>query len=688
MIGIREIELLKNIIPRNMNLEDISKKMQLSERSIRYKIKSLNEYFSDSNLNVYVALENNNITLQGDISNLKENEALSKLNSYVYSPQERLIILENMVLFNRKKLEFEEYQKVVNISESTLKKDWKIIRNNFKKLGINIINKKYFTRLDGKETEIRNSMLNNIVKYKINGSRINLTDGVIGNIIDEYFEESIFDEIEQVLKLISKKLGIIPTDEAFCIIKYALAICLERGDTNTLLESDLKNVEFLKNTTEYKTIEEPLKIFMKNKNVYNSESEIVNLTEYFLGSHSYNIKYSFYHNWIHIEGIVLKIIENVGKKINMNLENDKELFEGILNHIKPTIYRIKKGIALENSLKREIIETSPALFGILKESIFPLQEFIKAEIDDNELAYLTVFFKLAIERNSIEEIPRIIITCHFGYGISKILEAQLKNKFNVIVVKTIPLHELTDNLIKEEKIDAIITTTELENFKLDIPVGIISPLLGTKDIKKLKDMGLKEITIDDYYERVLTIIKNNCVIKDENNLKKELEILFNNKFLKQHEMLKNKFSEFIFKDNVAVVNKVENFKEALEIIGDKLIKKGSIKSEYLKNCIDIFEEQGPYMIIGKNTILPHAGNFENVLSTDYGILKLKQPIKLEYQEYKFDITNVILLASEDGQNHRNSLLDLKQMIDKENFEMFLSQCNTEEEILEFLKNKK
>ena len=329
MIGIKEENLLKEIALKNRTLEELSKNLNLSERSVRYKIKNLNEYFKQEKIAIEIILKKNFVEFIGDLKLLEERSIFPKFNPYIYTQEERLEILINFLLFTEEKFYWENYQNLVDISESTFKKDWKLLREEFYKLDINIINRKYFTVLEATEDKIRNYMLKNIVKYKINSNNLNLTDKAINKIIDSYFSTVDFKGLKNLLKQISKKLNIIVSDDAFNIMKYTLALTLKRMDKTPFKKENIKNVEFLRNTEEYKIIKKVMEKYKEEFKNYIYDFEILNLTEYFLGSHSYNFKYSFYENWIHIETIVDKIIEGVEKELNVDFEKDAELFQNL-----------------------------------------------------------------------------------------------------------------------------------------------------------------------------------------------------------------------------------------------------------------------------------------------------------------------------------------------------------------------
>lgn len=101
MIGIKEENLLKEISIKPRTLEELSKLMNLSERSIRYKIKDLNDFLKDEKIEIEVILKKNIVEMIGDL-NLLDKITFSKFNSYIFSQDERLEVLTNMLFFSEK----------------------------------------------------------------------------------------------------------------------------------------------------------------------------------------------------------------------------------------------------------------------------------------------------------------------------------------------------------------------------------------------------------------------------------------------------------------------------------------------------------------------------------------------------------------------------------------------------------
>lgn len=397
MINLKDEILLKEIAFTPKTLIELSNLINISERSIRYKITNLKNYFKDNKLELDIILKNGKVQLVGNLKELENQNFFSKYSTYIFSQEERIEILTATLYFCESKFNAENFLELVDISESTLKKDWKILKNRLEMDNLKILNRKYFTKIEGEEDKIRNNMLITIINHKITPKKILLKNKIIESIVENYFSDMDFSLLEKLLYDFSKKLNIVMSDEAFNIIKYNLGIILKRIQKNNFIHS-IKNEEFFKSTEEYREIKNILTIFNPIFFKEKYQKEIANITELLIGSHSYNFKYSFYENWIHMDSIIYKLISKVSKELKIDFKKDSELFEGILNHIKPMIYRIKKGIRLENTITSEIKNEFPNILIALKNNIYVLEEYTGIKIDDNELSYLCLFFGIA-EKN-------------------------------------------------------------------------------------------------------------------------------------------------------------------------------------------------------------------------------------------------------------------------------------------------
>ena len=79
----------------------------------------------------------------------------------------------------------------------------------------------------------------------------------------------------------------------------------------------------------------------KNFEILFTENEKLQIADFLTGLFSYSYNTSIFDVWIKINIFIKEIIKNVGGKLKINLEDDVWLLEGLMNHIKPAIYRIR-----------------------------------------------------------------------------------------------------------------------------------------------------------------------------------------------------------------------------------------------------------------------------------------------------------------------------------------------------------
>lgn len=78
---------------------------------------------------------------------------------------------------------------------------------------------------------------------------------------------------------------------------------------NNLTLEKFTESEFIKSTYDFEIVKSNIFILENNENIKMNELEIVKITEFLLGAHTYNFKYSFYENWIYIEKMADDLIK-------------------------------------------------------------------------------------------------------------------------------------------------------------------------------------------------------------------------------------------------------------------------------------------------------------------------------------------------------------------------------------------
>ena len=586
MLNKRCIEIIEYLRENNysFSLKEIAEKFNISERSIRYDIENINYYLSKFNLNEIEKLSKGIYVLKEDDNKIQELLKSMAQRFYIFTSDERKeYIEEKFLFFDMNKLI--DLADTLDISMSTIKIDLKEVKIFFIENGLNLnFYSKQGIVLEGNEEKIRMLQLRFLNKYlmidsenelrlKNKNSKTYLKDIIFAD-FKLIFEDINLKNIYKFVKRIEKKLDITISDEAFSILRLYIALMLNRIKNNKKIVGRKINKKFLMETKEFEIISRELEFLEEYTKIKIEEDEILLLTELFLGAHSYNFNSSFFENWIELEILINKLIRDISDVLQINLTQDKALIDGLLNHLKPAYYRIRNDIKFDNKISDEI----QVLYGELYEKVKKvskkyLERYIGKDIPEEEIAFLTIHFKTAIDRkvNSQRKTKNIIIVCGLGYGSSKLLAQKLLERYDVNIIATLPYHKFLE-IEDYDEIDFIITTLEIEE-KLDysFPIIKVHPILTKEDKILLESYGLSEIQRKISLKQMMNVIGEEAKIINEKELIKKLKNILKYRYIDDLEEGKiYTLSDLLPIENINIVERVKDWREAIITSGEAL----------------------------------------------------------------------------------------------------------------------
>ncbi|WP_319370105.1 BglG family transcription antiterminator [uncultured Ilyobacter sp.] len=695
MLNKRSVEILMNLlyIDPVISLERLSAKYDLSKRSIRYDIDNINFFLKVNGFNELKKCSKGTYQLDESIKNFSEIKKLIKNKYYIFSPSERLDYIKANFYFMKEPLKLNSLEKELSVSNSTVRVDLNEVKAYFEKadLKIDYQPKRGFI-LSGDEETLRKSALKFLLKYiKVSGTEITYkedlfptlgTDLIFSKIL-QYFENISVREVANFIKKTTLSLKISMSDEADNTLKlYMLYLIRRVGDFN-VLKGRRENEVFLSKTKEYKVIGAIIKKFETIFCISINNSELLFLTELFLGSHSYNFNTSFFKHWVEMEFLVKKIIKDVGEVLGTNLSDDIVLYKGILNHLKPSLYRIKNEITLENKVSEEIEELYSDYFNAVKRSCQKyLEPHIGKSIPDEEIGYLTVHFKIALDKISSLNPPKnVLLVCSFGYGTSKLLAKQLNDEFNINILKILPYNEFVD-MQHYSNIDLIVTTLNMKEKTNNIPIVELGPFISEENKRELIKLGVQrkdkknsEVSVS----KILKVISSYKKHQDEEKLIDNLREIIPVNIVDDRVNLKS-LSSFLSVRNILFKESYPHWTDAVREAGRLLEDQNCTSSLYTQEMIEVIRKNGSYMVMEDSIAIPHANNNDSVYKTGFAMLYLKEPV--EFPEGKM-VNLIIPFSSLDKQEHSKALTDIIELIDK-SFLEYLGKCSDGEEVLKFI----
>ena len=605
------------------------------------------------------------------MENIKEKE-------YFLSENERVNILSYEIFLSKNEFILQYFTEKYNLSKTTVRYSLKELNKIISEYGLVIdMNNNRGYKIIGSEINIRKYIINILREYIKNTKEKKIEYDPLKKIIQKFYKKSRIEESKSTINKILDYTGKTISDEAFETLQLFLFISVIRNKNGHEIEEDVENEIFLSKTKEFSKIRE---ILEKIENI--KEKDIHYFVDFFLGSYSYNLEYSYFLNWILIESLIDQFIKLLSDKLKVNLTEDKILRKELLNHIKPAIYRMKNKFKLTESILSEVKKQYMELFIKTKSSLKIISDFIDLSFDEDEAAFITVMIQRAIMRNNpstlLKKDPNILIVCGLGYSSSRFLYENINNRFQVNIIDIIPFNQL-ENYNYLKKADIIISTLD---FKLDgMDVITVNAVMNEKDILKLKNYGLPEKKSKIKLSELLSIIRK---VSDETELKKQLMRNFGENIyddMGEKSETGKSFVELLSEKSIKLNVAANNLDEVIEITGQTMIDSGLVKEEYTDELKNQIIQYGKYILVGDKTILPHGQLLKNVRETGFSLITLKKGIDFFGSEIKI----VICLASRNKDEHLRAILELNRYLKNPDFENELLNKENSEELTGYLK---
>ena len=669
MLNSREIKILEFLIkhgdvPENRILED----NKINKRNFLYNLQNINAFLENMGLK---KIERREKLLYFDITQNLEKIYIVLNNIGKFDQKERIKILEYKLFFDEK-LNLKKISEDLEVSKTTIKKDFHILKNILSEKNIKILYKNNF----GYYIEYNNSEYKEWLKTKKieellfqNKKERHIYLEYIKKIFLKNFGYINTNKVSAFLNDINENLKLNMKDDVYQILYSYLLVIINEND-----RKEKVSLLFIEKTMEFKIIKESL----KKNNIENLDRvSIIKFVDFLMGI---TINKLNLETWLNEEILIRKMMKEFFRYADLNVINDEVLFECLIYHLKPTIYRIKKGIHISNTIFNELIKNNDPILEITRKVVSVIESEINISFPEDEVALLGYHFKASAERNSDCIKKKIILVCGLGVGTSKLLEHNLKEKFNMEIVAVIPYYKLDEIINSELEIDLILTTLELKNI-YNIPVLKINPLLDEKDINKISQYGVSKRKRKILLSELLKVIEEN---PDREKLIKKLEIKFRDDVLDDINNKKEKMEEYIHYSDIVMCNESLDWKQAIKMIGKNMKKQGYITDKYIQEMIDNIKKFGSYIVIEEGIAIPHGNISKNVMKNGISLLISKKKVFLPDKKF---VNIFIAFAIKERENQQKVLKFIFELATRENLKENLIKLTNIKNVISYLKEE-
>ena len=448
MLKKQHFELLK-LIENEKKLPKIAELLNLTERSIRYKIDEINEELGTKKIEIKKREFFSSLT-DKDMEKLIENVEGA---NYVYNQKEREELIILYTLMKKDNFLLKEVAEKLGTSKSTIRNDLKNLKKILLEYNIKLLQddklKYYF---DYSEEDYRYFIATYLYKYVSFDKKY---DKIFFDDIS-YFRKVIYKEIKEEYMLeiesISKRIKEVDLDfmdETINILVILMVISRKREKQNSNLK--IENIEILEKREEYLQLKKVFTDF--------SNTNLLFFTDYlFRITRDEKDVFIKFRNWLDISIAINKIVRIFEIENKVDLKNIDVFLDEIFYYMKPLIFRTKRKIKLKNSILKDVKKLYPSIFNFLKKNFYFLEEVIDEKVSDEEIAYLVPLFHKALQNNNKINKKALLVTT-YKENITLFLKEDIEAEFLIDIDKILTLKSFENIKNDLKKYDYILSGT-------------------------------------------------------------------------------------------------------------------------------------------------------------------------------------------------------------------------------------
>lgn len=650
----------------------LCEKFELSRGQLNYAVKKINNSLYLEKLgeikrtkNGYFIIPNETLTyFKGG-----EEERGKQKENYVFSGRERIHLIELMLLSKEDYLSLNHFIEDLKVSRNTVLRDLKDLDVELKgyDLYLKYTRKRgYF--IDGDEWNKRKLLSDTL------NSLTEIFNGI--NFVIEYakVETSTIEKFRKRLELIEEDLDVQFTDERLKVLPLLIILLIRRVQKGKLISYNFKvNYRELADTEEYIAAD---RVIWDVNGI--SENERVYLTLLLLTTNLSKGDILSVGEINKMREALEEVIINFEKISGVNLTDKSKLLERLLIHMRPAYYRIKYHLNLQARYYQENKDAHLfSLLALVKQSSGPLVKYFGQDIPDTELFFISLFIgSHIVEGTEIvhpENRKKAIIVCPNGVSIAMLLERNLRSLLPEInFVASISTREFYQ---EDYDVDFVFSAVPLKTEK---KLFVVNSFLKEQEKRQLRERVLSlvstRIQSSATPEKLMATIKKHALVNDEDALYSELFELLIPKESRILEQKRPHLIDLLSETTIQIFNEPIEWLDLIDRLGQPLIEKDLISLSYIQTLQKEMPEIPSYIILRNKIVLPHTVPEAGAFGVGISMGIIKQGIKAGDEV----IHTVVLLASDDKEEHIDLIFELMSLAGSEELEQLENSKNKQE----------
>ena len=520
-MNLRQSKLLEKIIDESqfVTADILAKYFSVSTKTIYNDINALNDFLLQLNIQIEkesgkgIRLEVSSAQKRA-ISNSLEHTNFSIEGRNLTKLERQWDIIETLC-FKNKAIDILDWALDHFISEASIRRDIDELGKELISYGIQIVHKGFEYSMVGEEDSLRMYLRNFILRLinKSEFSRQNFS----------YLKQ--LAKIQRLIDQLSKIYSYQINEDYKKILELDILIASIRIRNGLFVSG--KNMLYLHNIENYAIY--PFASELLSKILDTDPDEILNEEIAFIAQSILSVGFETvtFKRKENVENIVDQFISEVSDLLELDLQKDRYLKQMLLNHIQPMIFRSRNKIKISNHVTEEIKSKYSILFNIVWLSSAIIEETYKLKLTEDEVAFLTIHFEIAIEK--VQKQISVYVVCPYNLATSELLVSQIK-KIIPIKDKIVRIHKNDVSTFEPIQPSLIISSVFLKNSTFSYIK--VDPILKYEQQEEVKAAYNLLFQGNGYLKHLLT--------ESSHSEKKVLELLGESIYLKRKHLNRHK----------------------------------------------------------------------------------------------------------------------------------------------------
>lgn len=634
----RGIELISFLLTNRhvpQSTEDLSTWFSVSERTLRYDVAAINDYFHENGLDVRIVYDGRFVRMDGmpeDIASVSNLINRSDLAFYQLSAEERAILILMIILSKDVPyITIDTIMQKLGVSRTSVNGELPKVRKLCASLGLGLYSK------TNKGFTIRNEEL--VLRKAI----IRLFSEQVKNVNAAFFQQlqRVFApaySLEQISEICREM------DESqyessakwhmFCLNAMVCVSRMQKGLKATEVEAlNLPEDEQLSyDVFRYKALLHRLGLAPSKHELHN----------FWLLLYSQKAEQTPVQSKADLFIVVTRFLGCVSDVLHVPVSSDSLLLQNLVRHILSYINR--RDTNLYNPHLTKIRSEYKPVIDAVRQNLLLISAYFDYFPDEHEISFVSMHICASIVRlcSTLPDL-RVAVVCMEGVATAHLLVEQLNKYFSLRIAAVLSASELY-SFPYDNEFDLIISSCTIPNSS--VKTIEVNPILTFCDILLL-------------YRTAAEVANTKPVLETAGGLRRRFSQLIDNctrnmtldTLAGELANLEERFGVSPNKKSIPLLDPsrillhahAATWQQAVELGGELLVRQGFVNPSYVYAMIESVRVRGPYYVITKGVALAHASQSSGVLDTGLALCILKEPVTFGHEE--FDPVQIIFSLS-------------------------------------------